>query len=451
MNKKHFDYVISATSRIRLYDLRVFETHYKIVKDPAVRLMDITKEKIKKSCKNTDPYISVLYNGFVEAEYPKYYKALDNLGADFVYADSGGLQIITLGKQVTPEIKKKIYGDQCYADYAMCFDEIPLERTTQVRSASERVITHNKVFNQDRHRESGRLTGQNIKEQIDFFRKNNAKTKVIIIVQGNIASDMIMFYEEIAKQLDEDDYNYIGGLAVADTCCGNGTLESIEMMKAARAIGHIAHENVRNHLHFLGVGTLSRLRPIVYLLRSGYLDTYNHISYDSSTISSTYDFGKVIIDEKTKFLGQLRTKDAEDYFLKVYDYYNEVFEPLISKEDYIDLLFGHPDDKDETKLNCWKNSTTNLRVDRSSEEGKIITGLIVRPAYLYYQFANFIEGVDKLFDEKKGQINDRPISLLLDVKDDVSMEKWLKENKKYIKSSRIKRKEDVFSLEEFLI
>ena len=448
VDKISFDYVISASSRLRLYDSRILEKYYDQVKPQVIRLMEFTKDHLKRECKYTDPKISVLYNGFVEAEYPRYYKRLDNLACDYVYADSGGLQIITLGKTITPELKAQIYKDQEYADYAMCFDEIALERTTKVRNSVERLITDNKIFNEKQHILAGEGTGRNIKEQINHFRNNKSKTKVILIVQGNNCHDMLQFFRAIASQLTDDDYNYIGGMALADTCMGNGALESVEMLKAAREIGKIAHESIRRHLHFLGVGTINRMRPIIYLLRSGYLSTFHHISYDSSTVSSAYDFGKVILDEKTTMLGQTKTSLAVNYFTTLYDFYGDIFKPLISLGSYIDAIFGIENDPAETMYSNWKNSSITLRVDRDDDINRIVASLLVRPAYLYYQIADFILCVDKAFNEKKGKFKNHALSQLLDVKDDANMIAWEKNHSKFVQSKRIRRKEDISSFGE---
>ena len=56
--------------------------------------------------------VSLLYNAFTERRtgprikenYAKYLHS--------IHADSGGLQIITLGKQITPELKEEIYANQ---------------------------------------------------------------------------------------------------------------------------------------------------------------------------------------------------------------------------------------------------------------------------------------------------------------------------------------------------
>ena len=452
MDKKYFDYVISASSRLRLFDKRILETYYDVVKDPIVNLMEFTKEKVKKECIYIDPRISVLYNGFTEPEYTEYYKKLNNLGCDYVYADSGGLQIVTLDKKITSELKEKVYENQMYSSYAMCFDNIPLERTTIARNSVERLITDNKIFNQDRHAESGSLTGKNIKEQIDCFRKNKANTKVIMIVQGNQADDMVLYFNKIIEQLDPSDYEYIGGLAVADTCMGNATLESIEMLRAARRIAEIApHENIKNHLHFLGVGTINRLRPIIYLLRSKYLDSYKHISYDSSTVSSTYDFGKAVIHEKTIALGQTKTQEAINYFNVLYDFYADFFKPLVDRAKYHELVFGI-DHKDEVNYQCWKNSTICKRVDKLTDKKEICAALLVRPAYLYYQIQDFIIDTDKVFVEKPGKIKSNAVSQLLKVEDDVMMDKWMSNHAKYVPSKRIKRKENISNvLEDFFV
>ena len=446
MTKIPLDYVISASSRLRLYDSRILERYKDEVIPRVVECMNFTRRHLKENCKYTDPTISVLYNGFIENEYPKYYKKLNNLGCDYIYADSGGLQIVTLGKTVTPEIKQKIYGYQEYADFAMCFDEIPLERVTKNRNSVERVVTDNKLFNTDRLEESAKLTGQNIRQQIEHFQTVGAKTKVMLIAQGNCAEDMVEFFNGIMSQLLPKHLDSVAGLAVADTCMGNGPAESVEMLKAARLIGKVAPEQVTNQLHFLGVGSINRMRPIVYLLRSGYLNSYRHISYDSSTISSTYDFGKIVLDEEMIYLGMTKTREAVTYFSKVYEFYGSIYKNLVDLDTFLTMVFGNDEDPEEKNIQSWKNSAITQRVDRDTDANKCIAALLARPSYLYYQMGNFIQNVDNVFKEKRGSFDNLAISSLMGVTDDETMQKWERNHGKHMKSKRIKRKENITTL-----
>ena len=79
--------------------------------------------------------ISLLYNAFTEKRTGPRLKEHYAKHLHTIHADSGGLQMITLGKTITDELKEDVYANQALnSDVAMCFDLIPVvvlsERTT---------------------------------------------------------------------------------------------------------------------------------------------------------------------------------------------------------------------------------------------------------------------------------------------------------------------------------
>lgn len=430
VSKVKLEYVMSAVGGMGMFSKSVFENHLDILKPDVLTLMRILQSNIEKHCQYTIPKVSTLFNAYTEASFPPKMLTLGNLGAESLYADSGGLQMVTLGKKITPEIKQEIYRTQMISDFAMCFDEIPLEKTTTIQTINERSNTGNKIFNQANHGAAGKLTGLNIKEQSRAFRENKAKTKVIIIIQGNNAQDMMHYYQEIASQLNEEDYQNIGGMAVADTCIGNGELESIEMLRGARAISRICHPNIKKHLHILGVGSIARMRPILYLIKSGYLDTFDNVSYDSSSHTSTLRFGLLKLNGGCKPMGMVRTLRGEEHFAHVYSYFSDMLSPILTVDRFLDIILS--DGK-----NPWSYTTIKKTAENFEPPLKVVAYL-VSVMHTYFQIGNFISCLDDVFAEDPGH---HAIGHLARIKTDADMNEWIRHHEKHVKTKRIKRKE----------
>ena len=434
----NLEYVISACGMMGVFTNHVYDNHREVWRDSLIELMQCLNESIAKKVKNTNPTVATLFNAYTESSFTDRIAALNNMGAAKLYADSGGLQIVTAGKKITPEIKQQIYKTQTAADYAMCFDEIALGSFSITRTRNERSNVGNKIFKSSEHAEKGTLTGKNIKEQIEAFKSLKAKTKVIPIIQGNTYQDMIVFYNQIANELEDEDYEFISGMAIADTCMGNGELESIEMLRGAKHISMICHDNIKKHLHILGVGSISRMRPILYLNKSGYLDTFEKVSYDSSSHTSTFDYGLLKVNGTCRPLGGVRTPRGEAHFRNVYALFNKFLSSKISEDEFLDLILGDG-------VSDWKYSTVKERSMSMSEE-KMIVGMLSKTMHTYFQIDNFVTCIDKVLVETSS--GNQHIDKLLNIRDDVTMESWLNAARSNIKSKRIVREENHGSLED---
>lgn len=449
-DKKQLDYVISACGMMGVFTPDHTAPWFPVYKQATLSLMESLKARIQETCVNTKPLVSTLYNAYTEKNHVKEFERLDNLGSASVYADSGGLQIVTAGKTITEEIKQQIYKTQTYADYAMCFDVIPLTSVSLTRTRNERSNVGNKIFMNDNHQESAFATGDNIKAQATYFRNSGAKTKVVIIVQGNTTEDMVNFYRNIETRLSPEDYENIGGMAIADTCMGNGEQESIEMLRAAKKIADFCHPNVRKHLHVLGVGSISRMRPILYLLKSGYLHEFERVSYDSSSHTSTFQYGLLKLDGTCKSIGSYKTPAVDEHFRNVYNRFSDTFATLISQDEWMNNLFG-----DGT--GDWKYSTIKNRALQMDDPNAISATLLCNAAHTYYQIHNFVTNLDKVMSHELNVFETNPdgkeigMNELLGVTDEDQMDEWVSRHKTKLVSKRINRDEDIVSVEEFFV
>lgn len=448
---KKLDYVISACGMMGVFTPDHEASYFPTYKQATLDLMKSLKKRISETCTLTEPLVSTLYNAYTEKQHVKEFAHLDNLGSASVYADSGGLQIVTAGKSITEEMKMEIYKTQTYADYAMCFDVIPLSSVSLTRTRNERSNVNNKIFHSKRHQESAFATGDNVKAQANYFKSVGAKTKAIIIVQGNETDDMVNFYKNIASRLTEEDYNNIGGIAMADTCTGNGELESIEMLRAAKQIAEICHPNVRKHLHVLGVGSIYRMRPILYLLKSGYLSEFERISYDSSSHTSTFQYGLLKVNGTCTSIGSYKTPQVDKHFRNVYNTFGDMFSKYITEDYWMQCIFG--DGQGDWKYSTIKNRVLDLYEKNELDAGSLSAVLLCNAAHTYYQIHNFVTNLDKVCRDEFGNYEEglQAINALLAVKNESDMQKWLINNKVKVRSKRITRDENLVDMEEFFV
>ena len=446
IKKPTWEYTLSAPTFGVFPNILMEKIPKELVKEAINSYGDIMQKVIHSSCKNFNPIISIMYNAFTEEDKLKFfdYYEYQKCGFQNLYADSGGLQIVTRHLEMTEALKDQIYHTQMRSDYAMCFDEIRLTRDTIAQTRNERSQAQNKIFQQGQHKEAGFETGKNIKNQIETFKRNNAKTKVIVILQGNKRNHMLDFYGEIEKQLTLEDYDHIGGFAVADTCIGSGQLQVIEMLRAARQISHVAHPNFYNHLHLLGIGSIPRLSPAIFLKKSGYLDKIDYISYDSSKISQSFMVGAAILDGKINRLGDLKSIESDKHFRNVYDMFSDYFKSKnFSKDQFLGLIFREGEKWSNAKVTQWARET--------GDELKIALSYVLKTAHVYFQIVNYHTCIDDLLDDNPSPNSFKlkkqyaVLNSLKDVNDEVSMQQWLTLQKQSngITDSQIRCEEDI--------
>lgn len=277
---------------------------------------------------------SLLFNGWTEAKIGD--PLMERIPHERIYVDSGGLQLATRNMEITDKIKKGIYRVQSKGDIAMCFDEIPLYVDNFAKQ--HRASTANKWFVESRAHDSAVLTGKNVNEQARTFAEMGAKTKIMMIAQGNEAEDFARFLEVQYAQIDKDLHPYIGGIALADTCCGNGHLESIEMIRGLMMCD--LPDEVLRHVHLLGVGTVGRMVPFIELYRSGAWKV-DKISFDSSTHSSAFIMGRVNNEDgKTKSISHSASPEYVRFLEDVYDMFLEKFYPGVKMKFVQHVIAG---------------------------------------------------------------------------------------------------------------
>jgi len=234
-----------------------------------------------------DHKFSLLYNAHVEKKFGPMLQDHFRQGVHQVYADSGGLQIITLGHKITEELKNKVYANQAkYANIAMSFDEIPVGMLEQGRV--EKKDMKGRYFDHVNFEARAKETGINLRKQIEFFDKAKSEAKPLFICHGNDRDTFVAWSEIALRQVPKSLHSRIGGIAISGASLGTGPLEDV---KRAFYYTQLPLSETTPHLHMLGIGSVYRLAPTLMFIKSGLFgDT--HVSYDSTSLTSGPHLGR---------------------------------------------------------------------------------------------------------------------------------------------------------------
>ena len=380
-----------------------------------------------------DQRFSILYNAYMEQHDGKEFRKYFNNEELKLYADSGGLQMITLGKEITPEIKDRIYNVQAMSsDYAMIFDEIP---AINISNGDDRLnSTSSRLFDATAFDSCAKLTANNIKRQLDVFDSTNSTSKPLLILQGNDTSWYQKWLDICLKELGEDYYNRLSGLAFGTPVYGNGQLEDIERMFWIRDIE--GPEHLRKHIHLLGVGSINRFVIPCMLRHSGVLPADVLLSYDSSKLTGGTRRGEYHFNHQS-------TRFWRDDPVGL-----EYFESECAKFcKVLDIEFC-PKHFNSAILH---NNEIRLKSEAGFEDSKIVMSYVTIFLFSAYGFMKTIEHF-KNRENIERECKKKELLKLLDITDYSDFKNWANYAKKSIKSDRVMSKDSYnppSSLSEF--
>ena len=252
-----------------------------------------------------------------------------------IHADSGGLQMITLGKgSIEKEDRLKIYKTQLkYADSAMSFDEIPAVFIDDVRYYLPKTV-----------KEKGIKAGEYLREQYDFFNENKDEAghdcEIIPILQGWGKEDTELYAEGLFSQFSKEE---LDSMKIVATGFPTGSPYATAMRIFDIFEAENLPKNIRQHLHLLGVTGFKRVIPALILIKNGFTPELKTLSFDSVTLAMSYVMGGMtpsIEDFKNNIpkprLGKKRNKAVEEYWQKIYDFWKD--DPNFPFDDLDDML-----------------------------------------------------------------------------------------------------------------
>lgn len=412
-----FDYVLSGLGYVHGVTNSKLEFH-------SIEFIRYCLKQLNSAFEGQD--FSMLYNAYTEQEYGNLFKEHFEDCMPNIYADSGGLQVITRGKSVTEELKAKVYENQGRnSSCAFIFDEIPISFTG---SKSSRLDTTTRWYNVDVLEEKARLTGRNVAKQIETFLDMKTKTKPIFIIQGNCIETARLWIKYALAEIPASHHKYITKAAQSFSSAGFGEREDI-----LRAMIFTEIPLEIDHAHLLGVGAVSRLIPTLMFAQTGVYQNMR-ISYDSTSHSGSIMTGRYFMNGKDfrfpRTLDQVR-------WPKIYNDCKKHFpEYPYTIEEFFDGI-------DMTMKNC-AEKYGNYDVKVKSEACAIFS-----------QIWNFMEVIEnaksskenlmKLIDKKKSANAFRALAEVKNVED---YQYWEKNFGRYVNSKAIS-KDPKLGLQDF--
>ena len=378
----HWTYIASGLSH--LYKNRFTpETHPELCS----KIVDMTDRCVDKFPGHS---FGVLFNAFTEKS--KVNDDLTIFQKYEIHADSGGLQMKTLGKEITEDGKDLVYRTQAkHADIGMSFDEIPVttEKNQHFLDSGKR------YFDRAIFKECAIQSGKNLTRQIEVYLEEKSKCKPFMIVQGNTIEYFQQWSDILLETIPVEYHRHIGGVASSSFSLGNGPLEDIERAFTFTQLNIPDH--IKMHCHFLGVGSPARLIPPIQFLRSGAFDPETIFTYDSTSATSGLSFGRYTpLSGKTQ-TGLTRFKDTA--FYQAYDviseYSRDVLKFDFNQEDFYDVLCQPVD--------VWNTKYTN--VGRTYERNAICH------AFFLYSVMAMMASIDRVTNNELEIINLRSDSV----------------------------------------
>lgn len=431
--KVKMDYVFSGCAMMRILPRKetdIFHADYIEIRQKVIADgVKFAKEKCQKMFPHYDIKQSLLYNAYDEPKVGVKFNESDLFNFDNLYADSGGLQAVTRGVTIDNEFKEEIYNKQKEAQFAFCFDEIPVEFKEDCLSAEfARTSVDTKHFIAKDFKRCAYTTADNINKQLKSFEGTN--TKAMYIVQGNTFQEMHDWVRWGAERIENIDQ--IHGIAPSGACLGNAALETCDMMMASKLVFN-DFPSMNNQIHLLGVGSASRMFPAIKLAESGFLDSNPLLSFDSSTHPGCLMLGK-FFDSRGKKYNQKVFGNDKRSFQEFLEFYEDFYKTQVDGYDQEVFLNYLVEDNRCRSIGNIEKDIFEVLPKYQNIAGSVTT------LYSVWLNTGFFNRCGDM--EKDRNIIQSPLGLLDEIKTIEDYKSWRRDFKHMIKSQRMDRKVD---------
>lgn len=399
--------------------------------DVLVKKVNQGIQKVKAECHKILPEfnvnISLLYNGYTEDKAGRWISSHD-FGFNSMYADSGGLQALTLGEDITDDVRKQIYQSQTNSDFAMSFDDIPATTT----SKEVRATNKSKIYYPERAKECAIKSASYLKEQIEYFDKVGAKTKAFLITQGNNVDDILHWYDAAFSVLEPAHIKRVGGIATAFSCLGVGMQERVINQLAYSRIMAEYNPDIPYHLHMLGLGSVKPMFPSLCWLMSPLCNPNQTFSYDSTSASMVATNG-IFYFKHCGWKKYTHLREATIVFDEMFAFcYDDILADI--GVDY-DTLYTH---LINNRMSVSK--TTNIE----SDEPIYLASRVFNAILPFYQLITQYQHKRKELEEASGIYAE-----LKSISEITDFTEWFNKYSHKLKSQRVARADTAYTVNDF--
>lgn len=249
----------------------------------------------------------VLFNGYTEKHTGEEVKSI--FEPYNIQVDSGGLQMITLGRTITEEMKDQVYQVQGkYGTIGHSFDKIPVKL---VNGRSDRTNMGGRLFDPSLFDECAIESGKNLARQIESFIEQKTKARPMMIIQGNNQSWYQKWADIVLKQVPQSHWEYIYGISSGGAVLGQGLREDVERVWTLSQLE--VPDSMKKNFHLLGFGSMNRLIPVIEFEKAGVFQDGVTFSYDSTKHTGGCTRGQT--QDGSSIVQMSRNKDKMFYYL----------------------------------------------------------------------------------------------------------------------------------------
>lgn len=439
--------------------------------DPKYRkFVESILKKLEVQSKNCD--VGYLWNALTEIGDKEIVNSLKTNIPFINMADSGGLQMITLGLSSDDETKKGIFERQAlYSTHAMSFDEMPIRVKEQ---KSSKLDLTSRYFITDLLYESGYKSGNNLILQCETFHKlytayendntlPKPKSKILVILQGNsidgyneYARGLFDRMNELPTDVRDQYYKYIKGISLGMTGC----TEFYDLIDVyCRAPIDLTHvpEQFRSFVHFLGIGGITKV-SFLTALQSDFFGKDVEITFDSTSRTSSATYGKFTTFENknkvTHALGRTYGKPVDLLIRKTLHKFGNILEDCFGPEILDPEYFRE-------NYTPWRKCLTRKKADliekhgKTAETDKMHTNINYVIDFLIWanELTVFLEILDEFRSGNYGALNNVLFRTASEVLHNIKNYDEYMEKKDYfrllLKSKRVNNVNIIKSVEEF--
>lgn len=277
----------------------------------------------------------VLFNAYTERS------TVDEVHSVFdgytIQADSGGLQMMTLGHgDITDEAKDKVYRTQAaHATIGMSFDQIPVTTLSEKQGF---LNAEQRYFNPAIFDECAIESGKNLHRQINVYQEEQSECKPLLILQGNGMEWYKRWADLVLTQVPQDKWKYIAGLSSSSFALGNGLREDVERVFSFSQLD--VPDHMKKHCHLLGFGSAHRLIPVVQFKRSGLYGDDTLFSYDSTKHTGGIIRGQYQNEGSIAQLRRHKDQMFYDTVTRMTDFHNNILKYDFNEEYFFDTIIN---------------------------------------------------------------------------------------------------------------
>lgn len=345
--------------------------------------------------------LSSLYNAFQEQKDGNMLNHYNRIGFNSTYADSGGLQGIRRGIEMSDDIKNGVYKNQAeYSDFAFTFDISPKRGISALKDKHKGRFTEDfTVYVKSLVEPAAREGAANIKKQIEMFKELGAKTKILPILHGYDSESFATCADIIMNECG-DTTGYVEGLAMASLSVHADN--KVGIMKMFDFVAKTMNDkNIdlkhKEHIHLLGVGLTQRTLPLMMMVKKGLIpESMKRLSFDSTAVTKSYHNGRVYRNtEEFKNPGDYNPVLGFGQGPNVQQFYSNIYNLF---QGYPGLLFDSVEDLIRHSQN---NGDRRVPSEQMEEHGDLFRRKYLQQMRLYqmYNLHCYLTTMEGYFDD----------------------------------------------------